>query len=222
MMAHLDVLKFTPSPKKGSLDSGIFGNGLGMGIVRMCYMEMGSELATTPFHGRTNCVFLFGWTISSLVKLTLHFPRSCLVSPVALGSLLVFIFIISMYFSFLFFFWEIVKTLGRKNKKWSSLFVFFVIYAESPPLFFPFSRFLFYPPFPWSGNCAALCDLILFHVLLLLWEIVSVSPYVLFFPMGQASCEYVEFNVFSPFNFLLSPFCFMCLKFFIFQGDFLV
>jgi len=112
MMAHLDVLKFTPSPKKGSLDSGIFGNGLGMGIVRMCYMEMGFELATTPFHGRTNCVFLFGWTISSLVKLTLHFPRSCLVSPVALGSLLVFIFIISMYFSFLFFFF------GKSSRLW--------------------------------------------------------------------------------------------------------
>ena len=57
MMVHLDVLKFTPSPKKGNLESGIFGKGMGMGIVGICCMEMGFEPIATPVHGRTDGVY---------------------------------------------------------------------------------------------------------------------------------------------------------------------
>jgi len=59
MMARLDVLKFTPSPKKKEAWAAAYlamDWDMGIGI---CYMEMGFEPVATPFRRRTDCIFVW-------------------------------------------------------------------------------------------------------------------------------------------------------------------
>jgi len=114
MMARLDVLKFTPSPKKRKLGQRHIWQWTGKWVLGYAIWKWDLNRLPHRFtEGPT--VFLFGWTISSLMKLILHFT-SCLVCHVTLGALL--FFIISMYLSFFFFFFmESRRDLGGKNKK---------------------------------------------------------------------------------------------------------
>lgn len=157
MMVHLDVLKFTPSPKKRKLGERHIWQRAGNGH---CWDMLYGNGIWTDRHTSARkdwwCVFLFGWTINSLVKLillfcSLMFGLSC--CPWGVFFLLLFL-------------WE---TWERKNKN-----VYFCVCNLCKFSFIPFSVFF--------GLSSFLCLMIVLIAIcdLILWEIIPVLPWTHF------------------------------------------